>query len=120
MRSVSENNLPFDPLSSMSNDESEPVTRAELRAELDELRSEFNGKIDAVIGNMDRMQANMDRLHDDLVEKMRDMQTEVLRAFHSWAGPIEIRLRSFDDMQQRLGLLEERVSAIERGDRPAA
>jgi|SRR5579872_2438805 len=62
----------------------------------------------------------MDRMHDDLVEKMRDTQTEVLRAFHSWARPTEIRLRSLDDVQQRLGLLEERVSAIERGDKPAA
>src|SRR5258708_15272881 len=42
-----------------------------------------------------------------------DMQTEVLRAFHTWARPIEIRLRSFDDMQQRLGLLEERAQRSE-------
>jgi hypothetical protein len=32
---------------------------------------------------------------DRLVEKMRDMQTEVLRAFHDWARPIEIKLRAF-------------------------
>jgi hypothetical protein len=97
-----------------SQNDNEPVTRAELRAELDELRSEFNGKFDAVIGNMDRMQQNMDRMHDDLIEKMRDMQTEVLRAFHTWARPVEIRLRTFDDIQARLGLIEERVSEIER------
>jgi len=87
----------------------DPATKGDIA----ELRDEFNGKIDAVIGNMDRM-------HDDLVEKMRDMQTEVLRAFHSWARPIEIRLRAFDDIQARLGLLEERISRIERGDKPAA
>ena len=56
----------------------------------------------------------MDQMKDELIEKMRDMQTEVLRAFHSWARPIEIRMRSVDDIQERLGLLEERVSAIER------
>jgi hypothetical protein len=61
-----------------------------------------------------RLEARMDQMKDELIEKMRDMQTEVLRAFHSWARPIEIRMRSVDDIQERLGLLEERVSAIER------
>ena len=28
-------------------------------------------------------------LEDRLVEKMRDMQTEVLRVFHDWARPLE-------------------------------
>ncbi|HEX5432309.1 MAG TPA: hypothetical protein VFW83_10095 [Bryobacteraceae bacterium] len=28
-----------------------------------------------------------DQLKDELIERMRDMQTEVLRAFHSWARP---------------------------------
>ncbi len=53
-------------------------------------------------------------LRDDLIEKMRDMQIEVLRAFHGWASPIEIRLRSLPNIEERLGLLEERVSVIER------
>jgi hypothetical protein len=113
---LGEKNTRLPALSDVSSpNDDQPVTRAVLRAELhelrndlrDDLRAEFNGKIDAVIGTMDH-------LHNELVEKMRDMQTEVLRAFHSWARPIEIRLRSFDDMQQRLGLLEERISAIER------
>ena len=55
-------------------------------------------------------------LEDRLVEKMRDMQTEVLRAFHDWARPVEIKLRMLPMMEERLGLLEERVSRIERGD----
>ena len=62
-----------------------------------------------------KLDQKMDQMRDELIEKMRDMQTEVLRAFHSWARPIEIRLRTFDDIQERLGLLEERVGRIERG-----
>jgi hypothetical protein len=57
----------------------------------------------------------MSQMSDALIEQMRDMQTEVLRAFHDWARPVEVRLRSLDSVQERLGLLEERVSAIERG-----
>jgi hypothetical protein len=57
-----------------------------------------------------------DKLRDDLTETMRDMQTEVLRAFHGWAAPLEIRLRALPNIEERLGLLEERVSKIERRD----
>jgi uncharacterized coiled-coil protein SlyX len=56
-----------------------------------------------------------DQLRDELTEAMRDMQTEVLRAFHAWARPLEIRLRALPQIEERLGLLEERVGAIERG-----
>jgi hypothetical protein len=30
---------------------------------------------------------DLDQLEERLIEKMRDMQTEVLRAFHDWARP---------------------------------
>jgi hypothetical protein len=86
--------------------------RTEIRGDMGELRSEIRGEMDQF---RVAIHGDMDRLRNELIESMRDMQTEVLRAFHSWARPIEIRLRSFDDMQQRLGLLEERVSIIERG-----
>jgi hypothetical protein len=51
-------------------------------------------------------------LEERLVERMRDMQTEVLRAFHNWARPAEVKFRSHEE---RLTLLEERISDIERG-----
>ncbi len=40
------------------------------------------------------------------------LQAEVLRGFHSSARPAAVRLRSHEE---RLTLLEERVSKIERG-----
>lgn len=57
------------------------------------------------------LQANVDARFDQLVEATRDMQTEVLRAFHNWARPSEVKIRSHEE---RLSLLEERVSEIER------
>jgi molybdenum-dependent DNA-binding transcriptional regulator ModE len=76
----------------MSNEhDNQPVTRAELRAELRDME-------------------------ERLIEKMRDMQTEVLRAFHDWARPVEIKLRRLPEIDERLGLLEERISRLERGD----
>ena len=53
-----------------------------------------------------------------LTEKLRDMQTEVLRAFHDLARPVEIKLRALPQLDERLGLLEERISRIERGELP--
>lgn len=54
----------------------------------------------------------MDQMRDHLIEAMRDMQTEVLRAFHNWASPTEIKMRSHEE---RLTLVEERLRQIEGG-----
>ena len=81
--------------------------RAELQGDMAQLRTEISAE----------MRGSMDHLREALVERMRDMQTEVLRAFHGWASPLEIRLRSLPNIEERLGLLEERVSTIERRDK---
>lgn len=80
----------------MPNDDNSPATKRDIN----ELRAATH--------------ADMHQLRDDLIEKMREMQTEVLRAFYDWARPVEGRLRNLDDLNTRLGLLEERVTAIER------
>ncbi len=37
-----------------------------------------------------------------LIQKMRDMQTELLRAFSGWARPVEIKLRTLPMIEERL------------------
>jgi hypothetical protein len=91
----------------MPNDDDRTATRKDLN----DLRSGLHGDMDQL---RTELRGDMDRLREELVEKMRDMQTEVLRAFHGWASPIEIRLRALPNMEERLVLLAERVSAIER------
>jgi len=78
-------------------EDSRPATKQDLNELRDQLREE------------------MRELSDRLVEQMRDMQTEVLRAFHDWASPVEIKLRAIPQLDERLGLLEERVGRLERG-----
>jgi adenylate kinase len=85
-------------------DDNRPATKQDLHNLRDEIRSEIRDQ--------------NHQLRDELVERMRDMQTEVLRAFHDWARPIEIKLRTLPMIDERLGLLEERISRIERGDPP--
>lgn len=65
-----------------------------------------------------RLDSRAHEMEDRLVEKMRNMQTAVLRAFHDWSRPVELKLRALPNIEERLGLLEERISRIERGDLP--
>jgi hypothetical protein len=61
------------------------------------------------------------QLEDRLTEKMRDMQTEMLRAFHHRARPSEIKLRcqsaTIAALEERISLLEERLYDAERGSK---
>jgi hypothetical protein len=62
--------------------------------------------------HVDERLNHVDSRFDQVIEATRDMQTELLRAFHNWARPAEVKIRSHEE---RLTLLEERVSEIERG-----
>jgi len=42
--------------------------------------------------DLNELRQEMHELSGRLVEQLRDMQTEVLRAFHDWAQPVEIKL----------------------------
>ena len=65
--------------------------------------------------DLNELREEMRQLGDHLVEQMRDMQTEVLRAFHDWAHPVEIKLQAIPRLDERLGLIEERVRRLEGG-----
>ena len=108
VRSAHERNIGSPELTpSMANDDDRPATKRDL----DRLGSELRGEMGSLRAEMT---SDMGHLEERLIEKMRDMQTEILRAFHPWARPVEVRLRSLDE---RMGLLEERVGAIERGEK---
>ena len=58
------------------------------------------------------LRSHVDERFDQIIEATRDMQTEVLRAFHNWASPTDIKIRSHEE---RIALLEERLREIEGG-----
>src|SRR5258708_27961478 len=88
----------------------------QMRGQITELREEVRNQITEVREQItSEVRGQIIEVRDQLVEQMRDMQTEVLRAFHDWAQPVEIKLRAIPPLDQRLGLLEERVSRLERG-----
>ena len=56
---------------------------------------------------------DLNELRDQLVEQMREMQTEILRLFDDRLRPVEIRLQAIPRLDERLGLIEERVRRLE-------
>jgi hypothetical protein len=51
-------------------------------------------------------------------ERCERVETKLLAAFWEWARPLEIRVRTLPGLDERVSLLEERVSRIQRGDPP--
>jgi hypothetical protein len=80
--------------------DSEYVTRQDLQSTKQDLQN--------------ALAATEERIVDHLTEKIRDAQTEILRAFYNWARPLEARMKPIEDHAQRLAWLEERVAALER------
>ena len=94
---------------------SKPVTRAELKIELDATKAELNSTINHAING----------LRDELQESIRDSQTEILRAIHGYVEASEARLVRLErndktraenefDTNRRLAALEVRLLEIEK------
>ena len=87
------------------NGENEPVTRAELQAELQR-----------------ELAALESRLESSLIGRMRDMETALLTAFHSYSRGVSVRFRKIEaDVSNidaaanaRLAALEDRIMEVER------
>src|SRR5947207_2447479 len=89
------------------------AVESRLTSKIDAVDSRFTTKIDAV---KDELHAVKDELHvvkDNLIERIDDSQTEVLRSFYNWAPPFEARIRSAEGMATRVSAVEARLMAIE-------
>lgn len=91
-------------------------TREEFSSELTKTREEFSSELTET---REKFSKDLQETTDKLTEAIRDSQTEVLRAFYDWARPVDARLRHADELVQRMGWLEERVSKLERGKLPS-
>jgi hypothetical protein len=49
-----------------------------------------------------------------ILERMEQTETRLLSAFHGWSTTMELRLKSLPATEQRLAVLEDRLSALER------
>ena len=66
-----------------------------------------------------RIDASEDRMKRQLAESLTNLETKMLKAFHAWGRPYEIRQRTVEAIvhgfDERVGLIEERISELERG-----
>jgi len=85
--------------------------RAELKQDSGELRAELKQEIE-------QLRAESHHEFDDLRETLRDVQTELLKAFYSFAQSTDAKLKESEiaDMllRSRLSAVESRVTEIER------
>ena len=80
---------------------------AAISADIAALRAEEKADMTALRGEM---KAGFDAAY----ERIHDTETRLLSAFYGWAQPMQIRVKQLPAMDDRLGLLEERITAVER------
>src|SRR5258708_1203183 len=87
------------------------LLRSETKEDIALLRSETKE-------NLAMLRSEMQHLHDDVIETMRDVQTELLKAFYNYAQTTDIKLKdgeAADFMaRQRLTAAESRITEIEK------
>lgn len=63
---------------------------------------------------LEPMEGRITKRLDQTDERIFDVETKLLSAFRDWQTPIQTRLRTLPLIDERLGLLEERISVLER------
>ncbi len=83
--------------------------------------ADIDRKFENLHADMESMEARLKAYTDERCEKV---ETSLLTAFHTWAQTYEVRARATSAMlagvDERLGLIEERVAALERKTYPRA
>ncbi|HTS26837.1 MAG TPA: hypothetical protein VMH81_13255 [Bryobacteraceae bacterium] len=98
----------------MDEDRNAPATKGDLR-DLQASMQEMEGRMNE---RHEMLRSEFDHAFDDLKEVMRDVQTELLKAFYSYSQNNDTRVAAMEDdtasLRKRLGLVESRVTELER------
>jgi division protein CdvB (Snf7/Vps24/ESCRT-III family) len=88
-----------------------------VETRLDERISGVEARVGELKEQLEMMRAEEQHRYADLVERFRDGQTELLKAFYNYAQPTDVRVSSTEtemaSLKQRLGLLESRMKDVE-------
>lgn len=84
--------------------------RSELTESIDQLRLDTNERFD-------QLRSEMSHGYNDIVERIHDSQTAVLKAFYSYAEGNNKRVAELEDdggaVRRRLAVIEDRILAVE-------
>lgn len=85
--------------------------RSELKADLGQARAEARE-------NVEQLRAEMSHGYNDIVERIHDAQTELLKAFYGYAQGNNKRVAELEGnegaFRSRLATLEDRILEVER------
>jgi hypothetical protein len=96
--------------------------RTEVKQDVADLRTELKQDIAGLRNELKQdIEQNRSEFHhgfDDLKETLRDVQTELLKAFYSFAQSTEVKLKDSEVadfmLRQRLTVAESRITEIEK------
>ena len=95
----------------MADDRNSPATKGDLA----DLRTELKGDLSDSRTDLKRELAVQ---KDELIEVIRDSQTEILKAFYGFSQTIQERFKLADDaeaaLKRRMATLESRVLEVEK------
>jgi hypothetical protein len=84
--------------------------RSELTGSIEQLRIDTNERFD-------QLRSEMNHGYNDIVERIHDSQTAVLKAFYSYAEGNNKRVAELEDdggaVRRRLAVIEDRILAVE-------
>lgn len=113
------------------NDSDAPATKAELQVLSGDIQTlsvnvqtlnqdvqTLKGDVQTLKGDVQALTVDMRTLQESLTETMRDVQTELLRAFYSYTSSTDLKFKESEasdhHIRERLGNVESRVTEIER------
>jgi len=99
----------------------EPASKQDvelLRSDVELLRSDVRSEFKQVRSEMEQLRSEVHHGYDDLKETMRDVQTEILRAFYGYTQTADAKLKEGEQsdmaLRQRLTAVESRILEVEK------
>ncbi len=95
-------------------DLNQPATKGDLK----ELRMLTKGDVAELKGDIDLLRSEVNHQYRDLVERIADSQTELLKAFYGYAQGNNKRVAELEGnegaFRSRLATIEDRILEVER------
>jgi DNA repair exonuclease SbcCD ATPase subunit len=96
--------------------------KAELKGDIADVKAELKGDIADVKAGLtlqnEQLRSEMNHIYNDLVERIADSETKLLKAFYNYAESNQQRLAQIDSDQaairNRLGSIESRLLEVEK------
>jgi len=95
-----------------------PATKSDLNDLEARLIGRIDGKIEQVDGKIEQLRSEMNHIYNDIVERMSDGETRLLKAFYDFAQSNQMRMTELEGneaaIRSRLATIEDRLLHVEK------